>query len=1124
MDRQDKKWVLVFLILGAVGLSFYLRYYEQAIPTASLNFKFTRAEAYQKAEDFVKAMGFDPTEYRSAHVFGHAGLKQIFLERTLGLEKANALARDWVSIWYWHVRWFKSLEKEEVRLRLDPGGRVVGYEHHILESASGDSLAQDEALEIAQTFLTATLGFDLADYEQIEASTSERPHRLDHTFMYRKNGFEVGDGGQYRLRVVVTGDQVGGFAEFLHVPEAFSRSYAEIRSRARLLTNVAMIFWLILGVAMLVILMRKHREGVLRWRGGLIVGGVVAGVMVVNAFNGYPLWIFGYNTQVTAVAFIISVLAGSVIGAVFQGGFVALAGMTGGVVAQEAGVEKRNPLARFSFGNIRSVGFARATLVGYGLAFAHLGYLTAFYLFGNEYLGVWSPAGVRDYSNMYSTLLPWIQSLLVGLGASTLEEFFFRLLAIPLLIQWTGKRWLAVLIPAVVWAFLHANYPQEPIFIRGLELTVVGVIFGVVFLRYGIWAPVISHYVYNAFSGAFPMMQSDSLYFQISGILVIGIIFIPAIPAIWGMVTGRYKEVEEVEEEEPVVLIQAQPEPEDVIEQPAVISKRASDYEFSKQEMMMAAAIGLLGIALWVGFDNKGFGNSFKLEVDRDQAIEKNHAIREKLDLDVDGYKETTFFVSSLGSRAQTHLVRELGRGQAEKYISEELHPWRWKTRWFRPEEKEEMLIGVDHLGRLGDITHVLPEDQAGANLSLEEAQKIAEDFVVSYMNRPVTDVSIYKLIQSRSQKRDQRTDHWFVWERFDKKVGDGEFRVEASVLGDAIGWVRTRYKAPEEFLRKLNEQGIKNTILNILNVVLVIATITLAVIYLFRVYRNNELNWKMGVGAGILTFIWFSMKQINEFVVFYKGYSTSQALMTYWGFKGIGWLVGGLFVSGVVALMVALADVIYKKEMPEEMSFAGWLDVLRLKAGSATLWLQALFMVLCYRLFSSGLGELGGHLYASVLLPYSKLRSRTPHDLNVYLPFFEEVPQAIFVGVTILPVVLGAVLLWRRVFRSQTYLLVGLGIILFLQRVVDLAEDFYHGGFLTLLFVLQCAVVGFWLLRIVRYNLLVYVCMFWMGLVWSSKNYVTSEILFYQVNGILILVVGLLPLGMVFLASRKAT
>ena len=73
--------------------------------------------------------------------------------------------------------------------------------------------------------------------------------------------------------------------------------------------------------------------------------------------------------------------------------------------------------------------------------------------------------------------------------ATTVEEFLFRLVAISLLLRWFGKTWLAVLLPGVLWAFLHANYAQEPIYIRGLELTVVGVVFGLVFLRFGIGRP-----------------------------------------------------------------------------------------------------------------------------------------------------------------------------------------------------------------------------------------------------------------------------------------------------------------------------------------------------------------------------------------------------------------------------------------------------------------------------------------------------------------------------------------------------------------------------------------------------------------------------------------------------------
>lgn len=1120
MDRQDVKWIVLFLVLGVLGVSIFLRYFDQAFPIASLNFKLTRAEAYQKAETFVTDMGYDTKTYRSAQVLDSAGLQQVFLERTLGLEKANQLARDWVSIWYWHIRWFKSLDKEEVRLRLDPGGRVVGFEHRILESAEGASIEQDDARVIAEKFLTETQWFQLENYEPIEAASTERAHRLDHTFTYRKHNFSVGEEGHYRLKVVVTGDQIGSFSEFLYVPESFSRSYHDIRSQASLLTNVAMIFWVALGIAMLVVLMRKYRQGTLRWRGSVIVGIGVAIVTVVMTFNGYPLLVFNYNTQMAFAAFVAIFLVMGVLGAVLQGGLVTLTGATGGVIAQEVSVEKRNPLARFSLGNVRSVGFARATLVGYGLAFTHLGYVTVFYLLGNEYLGVWSPAYLTEYSNTYSTLLPWIYPLFVGLIASTMEEFFFRLLAISLLIQWTGKRWLAVLIPAVVWAFLHSTYPQEPIFIRGLELTVVGVIFGVVFLRYGIWATVISHYVYNAFQGAYPMVQSDSLYFQISGTLVVAAIFIPALPAIWGTVTGKYREVEEVEEEPevPVPVIEvAEPKP-------VVVSKRAMDYVFSKREMMIVAVIGVIGLGGWYGFQIEGYGQSFELQIDRETAAQKAEIVRASLGLDVDGYMQTTYFASSLGGNQHTHLVRALGPEKAEMLVREETHPWVWYTRWFKEKEKEEIRIGIDHEGKFAALVHLLPNNQEGADLSKDDAQKVAEGFAVTHLKRNVTDVDVYKVLESQSEKRDKRTDYRFVWERVDKKVEEGEFRVEVNVLGDQIGRARTRYKAPEAFLRALNEQGMKSVAMIVMNVILGVVTFGMGVIYLLRAYRKDEVDWRAGIVVGMIATTWFFIDRINGMAGFYKGYNTSQDFMTFWGLQGVGILVGVGFLGFAAAVAFALSETLYKKECAEEMSLMGWWDVLRLKAGSATVWMQAIVIAVCYKLFDKSMDALAGYVKYTYLLSYLDVGGRSPRDVNTYWPFVDAIFGVFIASVIFIPIVIGMLLIWRRVLGQLKYLVLGVSILLLVQRSVAPADDFYHFAILLALALLHYAVLGFLVVKVIRYNLLVYVCVVWFGLVLRSQGFLEMDLWFYQMNGAVMFVFGLVPLVMAFLASRKTT
>ena len=232
MSRRDALWIIGFLIAGAFGLTCYIQFYDRAFPVASLNFRVDREQAYRAAETYLHNLGYDLTEYESAQVFSSSGMRQVFLERTLGLAEANRLVRDWVSVWYWHIRYFKPLQKEELRVRIDPGGRVVGFTHSILESDAGASLSEEDARAIAETFLADTQGFQLHAYTPIETSSEKRPNRVDHSFAYRKKDFVIGDDGHYRLTVTIKGDKPGYFSESLKVPETFSRNYREIRSRA----------------------------------------------------------------------------------------------------------------------------------------------------------------------------------------------------------------------------------------------------------------------------------------------------------------------------------------------------------------------------------------------------------------------------------------------------------------------------------------------------------------------------------------------------------------------------------------------------------------------------------------------------------------------------------------------------------------------------------------------------------------------------------------------------------------------------------------------------------------------------------------------------------------------------
>src|SRR4029077_9796491 len=150
----------------------------------------------------------------------------------------------------------------------------------------------------------------------------------------------------------------------------------------------------------------------------------------------------------------------------------------------------------FTSRGLRSKEFFSASVVGLSLAAAHIGYVVAFYIVASHF-GAWAPQEI-NYQDSVNTLFPWLSGAAIGLLASTNEEFTFRLFAIPFFKRITGSRWIAVILPAFLWSFLHSNYPQEPAYIRGIEIGLVGIVAGIVMLRWGILATLIWHYTVDA--------------------------------------------------------------------------------------------------------------------------------------------------------------------------------------------------------------------------------------------------------------------------------------------------------------------------------------------------------------------------------------------------------------------------------------------------------------------------------------------------------------------------------------------------------------------------------------------------------------------------------------------------
>ncbi len=71
-------------------------------------------------------------------------------------------------------------------------------------------------------------------------------------------------------------------------------------------------------------------------------------------------------------------------------------------------------------------------------------------------------------------------------------------MGIALMLKLTRSRFLAVLLPSVIWAMSHTQYPIYPVYTRLVEVTVIGLIFGYVFLKYGLLTALFTHASMNS--------------------------------------------------------------------------------------------------------------------------------------------------------------------------------------------------------------------------------------------------------------------------------------------------------------------------------------------------------------------------------------------------------------------------------------------------------------------------------------------------------------------------------------------------------------------------------------------------------------------------------------------------
>jgi hypothetical protein len=918
LTGSDKRALFLWVVLGILGALFAYKYFFRAFPEASVNFKVSREEALKHAQNFVGGLGENITGYRSAIVFNLDDNAKVYLERELGLQQANRLMSSELNIWFWDVRFFKSLQEEEFRVRVSPAGQIVGYTHTVPKSQPGASLDRTAAQAAAQHFLVNKLGMPLNgwDYLPEEANSEKMAARLDWSFTWEKHGFRAKD-APYRLRVGLQGDRIGGSTEFLQVPQAWERGYERLRSTNNTLETVFVVFYIAILVIALWLGIQLTKSGKTTWGPAIKLGVLAAFLLFLQSLNDWPLWGAQYDTSHSYASFIL-IQIGIALGS------AALTAITITLVLPAA-----EPLYRGSqpgqlrLGQVltrrglRSKEFFSAAVVGLSLAAAHIGFVVAFYMFTTK-LGAWAPQEL-NYSDSVNTAFPWISGAAIGLLASLNEEFTFRLFAIPFFMRITRSRWIAVIVPAFLWGFLHSNYPQEPAYIRGIEIGIVGIVAGIVMLRWGIIATLIWHYTVDASLVGLLLIRSNSMYFKISGIVVAAAAVAPLLFAcVSYLARGGFESEEDL-------LNRAEPAPEIDFKGEAAseLSEAApSSYAALAPSMIVFLAVCLLagGLLAW-RLKPPFIGDYLKLSVNAHMARAHADQILRQRGLDPNSYYQATILADIADPLVNEYLRQRIGIAGVNAVYSGPVPAALWRVRYFRDSHPEEFAVILRPDGSLHSVRHTLAEEAPGASLTKEDAVARAEKFLREEKNLDLKD---WTLVESGSDKRPHRTDHTLTWQRNEpldpgppsasNSSDRAHARLEIEVLGDEVTNYRTYVKIPDDWRRKQEEFSLPRTVLTYVFPILFYVALGLSALILLLKNLKSEaargIPWKRiglislwGLGGYLAVFLLG-----NRIATFLNLYNTAVPLKATFGLLFIGGMLGALFNIGGIAVLFGMA------------------------------------------------------------------------------------------------------------------------------------------------------------------------------------------------------------------------
>ncbi len=540
------EWLLL-LALAAGGIFLW---YRLALPRyQSIDLSISQSKAVDIAKTFLKARrGVDIHRYRMAVSFDVDESTDRYLQKTLGIAASQQLVRRLhYDLFCWVVRFFKEKQKEEFKVAVSSAtGEVVGFSHLIEDTAFRPLVDKEKARAFAFNFLKTTFAFDPARFIIHGEDVKKYDNRLEYVFSWQDKDVDIPwnkskEKGRAKLLtdVTVSGNEVLAFDKSqFEIPDGFNRYVDNLKQTGQNLTLIFRILYLaLLTIAIVVVVNRKHQVVARSVKPFYVaIGTGIFVLMALDVLNSYQNLLFDYQTTQSLGDYMVRQFIENIIGPFFIAVAFALPALAGESLRFEAAPQKKDrAFLSTLLSSFCSISIARQIFVGYMAAAVILGAQAFIYDLGFKYCGVWDELSWLTQAS--TSLFPAFTALAIGFQASFSEEAMFRLFAINLFKKYGVPTIIAVFLSAAMWGFGHTGYEIFPMWFRGVEVTSIGIVMGIFYLRFGFMCVIAAHFLIDSFLSGLPYLLNPRASFDFYSSLAV--ITLPLLLALIALIFNR---------------------------------------------------------------------------------------------------------------------------------------------------------------------------------------------------------------------------------------------------------------------------------------------------------------------------------------------------------------------------------------------------------------------------------------------------------------------------------------------------------------------------------------------------------------------------------------------------------